>query len=165
MHFLNVNTGTIVGTTGTIIKTTNGGVSWTLMNNGGSTLNGVYMFSSDSGYCAGTSGYIHRFGDYLVGTLNWENQVPRDYKLFQNYPNPFNPSTVIKFAIPDRGIVSLKIYDILGREVRTIINNLELNGGTMTVDFDGTGLASGVYFYSLIVNDNIQATRKMVLVK
>ena len=165
LYFSDVNNGTVVGSTGAIIKTTNGGVSWTLQNNGGSTLNGVWMVSSDSGYCAGSSGYIHRFGDYLVGTINWQNEIPQSYQLFQNYPNPFNPATMIKFAIPNRGIVSLKVYDILGREVRTIINNLELNGGTMTVDFDGSQLASGVYFYSLIVDNNIQATKKMILVK
>lgn len=165
LHFRDVNNGTVVGSNGAIIKTTNGGVSWTLANNGGSTLNAVYMLSNDSGYCAGSSGYTHRYGDYLVGGITWQNEAPSEYVLHQNYPNPFNPATTIKFSIPGKGIVSLKVYDVLGREVASLINNLELNGGTMTVDFDGSDLSSGVYFYSLVVDNNIQATKKMILVK
>lgn len=164
LQFRDVNNGIVVGSNGAIIKTTNGGVSWSLFNNGGSTLNGVWMLSNDSGYCVGSSGYAHRYGDYLVG-INWQNEAPKDYVLHQNYPNPFNPVTTIKFSIPGRGIVALKVYDILGREVAALINNIELNGGTMTVDFDASQLASGVYFYSLIVDNNITATKKMVLVK
>lgn len=165
LQFRDVNTGIVVGSNGAIIKTSNGGVSWTLQNTGSSTLNGVYMLSNDSGYTAGANGFTHRFGDYLVGGITWQNEAPSEYVLHQNYPNPFNPATTIKFSIPGKGIVSLKVYDVLGREVASLINNLELNGGTMTVDFDGSELSSGVYFYSLVVNDNIQATKKMILVK
>ncbi|QOJ28454.1 MAG: S8 family serine peptidase [Ignavibacteriales bacterium] len=88
---------------------------------------------------------------------------PLTYELSQNYPNPFNPSTVIQFQIPEAGNVSLKVYDITGREVKTLVNEY-MQSGTWQASFDGTGLASGVYFYEIKVNSFIQ-NRKMILLK
>ncbi|QOJ28159.1 MAG: agmatine deiminase family protein [Ignavibacteriales bacterium] len=85
------------------------------------------------------------------------------FSLEQNYPNPFNPSTVIQFQIPEAGNVSLKVYDVTGRELRTLINEY-MQSGTWQASFDGTGLASGVYFYEIKVNSFIQ-NRKMILLK
>jgi hypothetical protein len=85
------------------------------------------------------------------------------YKLFQNYPNPFNPSTTIKFEIPKDGLVTLKIYNILGKEIETLINE-ERSSGRYEVDFDASKLASGIYFYQLKTNDYID-TKKMILLK
>jgi hypothetical protein len=89
--------------------------------------------------------------------------VPREYHLGQNYPNPFTPTTTIKFAIPQSGFVSLKLYDLLGREIRTLISEPR-NPGTYTVSVDAGDLASGVYFYRMQAGD-FSATRKMVLVR
>jgi hypothetical protein len=85
------------------------------------------------------------------------------YILHQNFPNPFNPSTRIRFEIPDAGFVTLKVYDILGREVKTLINEFR-NYNRYEIVFDGSGLASGVYFYQLRVNDFIE-TKKMALIR
>jgi hypothetical protein len=91
------------------------------------------------------------------------NEVPTDYKLSQNYPNPFNPTTSIKFAIPKSGVVTLRVYDILGREISELVNQFK-NEGTYIVDFDASTLTSGMYFYKLEVNDFV-SVKKMVLVK
>jgi hypothetical protein len=89
--------------------------------------------------------------------------IPDKFELEQNYPNPFNPVTKIKFAISSKSFVSLKIYDVTGREIRSYLN-ATVQPGTYSVDFDGTGLSSGVYFYSLSAGD-FMLTRKMVLIK
>jgi hypothetical protein len=77
-----------------------------------------------------------------------ENHFAKDFKLMQNYPNPFNPTTLIKFAIPQRNHVTLKIFNALGQEVATLVNG-EYNVGTYQVSFNATGLASGIYFYQI----------------
>lgn len=86
-----------------------------------------------------------------------------DFRLFQNYPNPFNPTTTIRFSIPQTGNVKLVIYDILGRKVKTLIDEYKPTG-TYEVSFDGSGLAGGVYFYKLRAGNFIQ-TKKMILMK
>ncbi|MFZ2323910.1 MAG: carboxypeptidase regulatory-like domain-containing protein [Ignavibacteriaceae bacterium] len=92
-----------------------------------------------------------------------ENVVPEYFKLFQNYPNPFNPATNIQFSIPQQSFVTLKVYDILGREVETLVNE-QKTAGKYEVNFNASYLSSGVYFYSIKAGDFIQ-TRKMVLMK
>lgn len=89
--------------------------------------------------------------------------IPDNYSLSQNYPNPFNPVTNIKFSIAKDGIASLKIYDIIGNEVSTLINGF-MRAGIYNAEIDGTNWSSGVYYYSLKVADFNQ-TKKMVLVK
>ncbi len=86
-----------------------------------------------------------------------------EYGLAQNYPNPFNPSTTINYQIPEAGIVTIKIFDILGREVTTLVNEQKAQG-VYTVNFNAASLASGVYLYNIQVND-FSATRKMILMK
>ncbi|MFA5403673.1 MAG: M28 family peptidase, partial [Ignavibacteria bacterium] len=80
------------------------------------------------------------------------NNVAKDYKLYQNYPNPFNPNTTIQFDIKDTRLTILKAFDILGREVKVLVNEV-LSQGSYKVDFDGSGLSSGIYFYSLEMYD------------
>lgn len=88
---------------------------------------------------------------------------PNNFTLEQNYPNPFNPSTTIKYKIPQLSLVTLKIYDVLGNAVATLINK-ELPAGSYEVDFDGSNLSSGIFFYRLQAGSIIQ-TKKMVLMK
>jgi hypothetical protein len=88
---------------------------------------------------------------------------PKEYKLSQNYPNPFNPITKISYTLPKSGFVTLKVYDLLGKEVMTLVNENKLPGNYF-VDFNGSSLPSGTYFYKLIVNGFID-TKKMVLIK
>jgi len=83
--------------------------------------------------------------------------------LSQNYPNPFNPTTKINFAIPKQGFVTMKIYDVLGREVRTLVNEVK-QAGNYTVDFNAAEFASGVYFYKLTSGD-FSDIKRMILVK
>jgi hypothetical protein len=98
----------------------------------------------------------------ITGLKNIGN-TPAVYSLSQNYPNPFNPSTKIDFVIPEAGFVIIKVYDILGREVASLINK-EMKTGSYTVDFDASALSTGVYFYKLS-SGSFTDTKKMILVK
>ena len=90
-------------------------------------------------------------------------ELPGDYGLSQNYPNPFNPATTIEFSVPEAGFVSVRIYDLLGREVKMLVNE-EKAPGSYRVIFDATDLPSGTYFYTLRAGGLTQ-TRKMILMK
>lgn len=89
--------------------------------------------------------------------------LPTVYALEQNYPNPFNPSTIISYALPKQSFVSLKIYDVLGRVAKTLINETQAPG-IYRLNFDASGLASGVYFYRLVTGSFVD-TRKLVLLR
>ena len=89
--------------------------------------------------------------------------IPAEYSLSQNYPNPFNPSTNVKFGISDLGFVSLKVYDITGKEVATLINE-NLSPGRYEVKFDGSNFSSGVYFYKITAG-SFSAVKRMFLIK
>jgi hypothetical protein len=99
----------------------------------------------------------------ITGLHQNGTEVPATYILKQNYPNPFNPSTSIEFSIPKGGYVEMKLYDITGREVATLVSD-PFTAGTYTVTFNGSKLASGVYLYKM-VSGNFTETRKMVLIK
>lgn len=101
--------------------------------------------------------------DILTGTNNRTDNVPTAFVLSQNYPNPFNPATMINYQLPMNSHVTLKIYDVLGREVKTLVNERQ-SAGTHSVRFDGSGLSSGVYFYRLTAG-HYSITRKLVLMK
>ena len=106
---------------------------------------------------------LYMSGFVNVGITNISTSTPDGYALEQNYPNPFNPVTNIKFSIPKAGLVTIRVYDITGREVTTLVNN-KLAAGTYNLDFDGSKLSSGMYFYSLETTD-YRETKKMVLLK
>jgi len=101
----------------------------------------------------------------LTGTTGIQNQnsIVNDYSLSQNYPNPFNPTTSFSFSIPKDGNTSLKFYDILGNEVDTYVNGF-LKAGVYSVEFDGSKLSSGIYFYTLSSSE-FSLTKKMILTK
>lgn len=101
--------------------------------------------------------------NWITGVSQNGNTVPVEYALSQNYPNPFNPTTKINFALPKSGLVTMKIYDILGKEVATLVNEVK-NAGTYTVDFNASNLTSGVYFYKVSVN-GFSEVKKMLLLK
>ncbi|MHA2404498.1 MAG: lectin like domain-containing protein [Candidatus Kariarchaeaceae archaeon] len=92
-----------------------------------------------------------------------ENLVPSEFKLEQNYPNPFNPTTTIKFSLPKRANVTLKVYDIMGNQVSILIENL-VEAGTHSLVFNARALASGVYYYTL-VTESFVSTKKLILIK
>ncbi|RPI12839.1 MAG: T9SS C-terminal target domain-containing protein [Ignavibacteriae bacterium] len=101
--------------------------------------------------------------------LGKEGKIPLEYHLFQNYPNPFNPSTTIKYDIPNYAQITLKIYDILGKEIYS--SNEFKKAGRYEYKFDGSNFASGLYFYKLEARQAGSSTgefkqvKKMVLVK
>jgi hypothetical protein len=101
--------------------------------------------------------------DITVAVEDFQATVPEDFALHQNYPNPFNPSTKIKFVIPKSSFVNLKVYNVLGKEAMTLVNEERL-AGNYEVEFNATDLPSGVYFYQLRVGSFIQ-TKKMILLK
>ncbi|MBZ0204151.1 MAG: T9SS type A sorting domain-containing protein, partial [Ignavibacteria bacterium] len=116
-----------------------------------------------TGWSAGTGGTISKMTGAVVGINNPISQIPNTYKLEQNYPNPFNPTTNIKFGLPNAGNVKLVVFDILGREVTTLVNEYKI-AGIYTVDFDASMYSSGVYFYRIESGDFSQ-TKKMLLIK
>jgi hypothetical protein len=128
--------------------------------NGGWTLSITDHAGGDTGYlkawCLDLVYYT------LVGGIQTV-RIPNFYALDQNYPNPFNPTTKITYALPKAGSVNLVVYDILGREVATLVNEVK-QAGIHTVDFNASNLASGIYFYSMKSGD-FTAVKKMVLVK
>jgi agmatine deiminase len=92
-----------------------------------------------------------------------ESEQVKEYSLYQNYPNPFNPTTSIKFSIPKSGFTTLKVYDVMGREVASLVNS-KLGAGNYNADFNGANLSSGVYFYKLVSGD-FKAVKKLTLIK
>ena len=84
--------------------------------------------------------------------------------LYQNYPNPFNSSSIINYSLRVNSLITLKLYDISGKEIRTLINERKPQGN-YTIKFDGNGLSSGIYFYSLFINGLREETKRMILLK
>jgi len=171
VRFTDSNNGWTCGMNGGILYSSNGGNNWsTQVSNVSTRLNSVFMVNQNTGWIVGNSGVILKTTNGgVLAVTPVSNYVPKEFSLFQNYPNPFNPTTKIKFAVPlDSRIrgndnVVLKVYDALGREVQTLVNE-GLQPGTYEVDFDGTNYPSGVYYYTLNSN-SFTETKRMVLIK
>lgn len=164
------------------MKTTNYGLTWGwqgVQYSYDRHIYNSYFLNSRTGFIVGLDGEIYKTIDgggnmNLLGIDQTSTKIPKYYELYQNYPNPFNPSTKIKFSLPlsSKGWVikiSIKVYDIIGKEVADLTPFLGkdregLQPGTYEVEWNGTGYASGIYFYSLQVGDII-ITKKMVLLK
>jgi hypothetical protein len=112
---------------------------------------------------------VEEYGSTIIDTTtevpNNPPELPQGFALSQNYPNPFNPSTTIRFFVPvgTYGNTSLRVCDLLGREVTTLVNEVK-QPGTYTVQFDGSALASGVYLYRLQAGEFTQ-TKKLILLR
>jgi hypothetical protein len=102
-------------------------------------------------------------GGFNVGVIPASTEIPASYSLSQNYPNPFNPVTKIKYDLPSAGEVKLVIFDALGREIETLVNENQ-SAGTYEATFDGSLYPSGIYFYRLTA-DAFSGTRKMLMIK
>jgi ligand-binding sensor domain-containing protein len=148
------------------------GVNWTVYRTSNSGLpdNLVRAIAIDGqgNKWIGTLGglAVYREGGVIIPPVEVKeksNEIPTNFSLYQNYPNPFNPSTTIEFDIPERTNVKLVVYDILGREVETLVDK-ELEPGKYKINFTATNLPSGVYFYTLKTSKSIQ-TKKMLLIK
>jgi hypothetical protein len=102
-------------------------------------------------------------GNLLTSVNEKPAVIPETFALLQNYPNPFNPSTAIQYNIPQAESVVLKVYNMLGQEVQTLVNEVQ-NPGSYTVRFNASRLASGVYFYRLTAGEYVKI-RSMLFVK
>jgi hypothetical protein len=98
-----------------------------------------------------------------IGINNLSNEIPKKYVLEQNYPNPFNPATNVKFSICNTQFVTLKIHDMLGREVANLVNE-QLAPGTYEVDWNASQFPGGIYFYTLTAGDYME-TKRMTMIK
>jgi 5-hydroxyisourate hydrolase-like protein (transthyretin family) len=121
----------------------------------------VKMFNTDNPSQFVQDTFKVQIGNVGISSVSFNAD---NYSLSQNYPNPFNPVTSIDFSIKNAGNVSLKIYDILGNEVASLINNQKLQTGKYKIDYNAAGISSGIYYYSLSA-ENFKATRKMILLK
>jgi hypothetical protein len=110
------------------------------------------------------AGFWQQVNGLITGIESEDNKIiPKEFYLFQNYPNPFNPSTRIRWESPQSGLQILKVYDILGKEIATLVNE-EKQAGRYEVKFDGASLSSGIYFYAFKTG-NFVDTKKLILMK
>jgi photosystem II stability/assembly factor-like uncharacterized protein len=161
--FINTNTGWTGRTS--IYCTTNAGLNWIQQKDVSPySISRIKMLDSLQGICLLSNGKIYITGTGGVMNVHQNpSQFPNKFFLSQNYPNPFNPLTRINYELPITNYVSIKIYDALGNEVKTLVNEKQ-NAGSYSVDFNAASLPSGIYFYKL-VTENFSETRKMILIK
>jgi hypothetical protein len=158
-----------VGYNGTIRKTTNNGGNWgSQLSNTTRNLHSVFFYINDNvGYAVGDSGTILKTtdgGGPIVSVNSQQSaQLSQEFSLWQNFPNPFNPTTVIRYQLPVRSHVILKLYDEIGREVSVLVDGME-QAGFHEASIDGSGLASGMYFYTLIAGE-FRSVKKFLLLR
>lgn len=158
-------TSIFAGTTNGVFISTNNGLSWTAANTGLTNTFVTALAVSSTNLFAGTSDGVWRrpLSEMITDVEDQLSNLPTKFAMEQNYPNPFNPTTTISYSVPQLTFVMLKVYDSLGREVSELLNG-EKNPGRYEVNFDGTNLSSGVYFYRLTAGSFTQ-TKKLLLLK
>ncbi len=178
LFFLNADTGwigskmvfmPISGDIGINLSTTNGGSTWTTSSFTGTENSdnawSIFFVDANTGWFTSDGGEIgHTTNGSSTGVRDAaENQTPIDFSLQQNYPNPFNPTTVIGYQVAKAGIVRLNVYDVLGREVATLVNDVK-PAGSYTATFNAANVPSGVYFYRL-QSASFTDTKRLVVIK
>ena len=154
--------------------TSSDGTNWTKVDgngtNGACVDDGVYAsvikigdiyhmwYLGLEGVCYATSGEVTGIEDFNSG------KISTSFDLAQNYPNPFNPTTRISYMLPSSEFVNLKVYDIIGREIQTLVSEVQ-TAGTYSINFDANELTGGIYFYRLQIGDKFVETKKMLLIK
>lgn len=166
IFFSSLNTGWICGDGGYMFSTTNGGQDWyRQQTNTGNFLSSVVFLTDSIGWAVGGGGriiYTNSSGQ-IVRIEKVENISPIDFQLYQNFPNPFNSVTKIKYDIPSECFVTVKVYNILGELLITLINGQE-KPGRYSVTFNGSNYPSGVYIYKIEAGAFTQV-KKMILIK
>ncbi len=155
-----------IGTETGVYQTTNHGINWINVSGNGMPnyvpVDELVLQNQTGQLFAFTHGRSV-FETAIPTSVVEKNTLPLNYSLSQNYPNPFNPSTTIEYSLPQRSQVVMKIYDVTGREVETLVNQIQ-NGGNHSAVLNASGLASGVYFYRITAG-NFVDIKKMVLLK
>ncbi|RPI15114.1 MAG: T9SS C-terminal target domain-containing protein [Ignavibacteriae bacterium] len=176
MEFYDYNKGWLTKDSGKVAYTSNGGINWMIQNGGViHNLSFISFANSSTGFVAGwrmVSPYPATGEVILMKTTtggltpveHLSNNIPKDFSLSQNYPNPFNPSTTIEFDIPASCVASLTIYDVTGRKVESLVNELVSSPGRYRVLWNAANYSSGIYFYT-IKTESFQQTKRMVFVK
>jgi len=170
IHMLNSKTGWFVGGSNGpayIAKTSDGGVTWIDQTPGDYDPRGfksVDMVNDSLGFLVGNNGGFYRTNTGGISDVQQDDTgINNQFSLSQNYPNPFNPTTTIKFSIPSDNQVSLKVYNVLGKEVASLLNDY-ISAGFYTADFNASNLSSGIYFYQIKAG-SFTATKKMTMIK
>jgi len=156
----------IAGTSGGVYLSTNNGTNWTAVDSGLTNTNVTALAIIGANIFAGTGNGVWRrpLSEMIttsVGTS--QNNLPTQFNLEQNYPNPFNPTTTISYSLPHESYVRLSIFNTLGQNVRTLVNQFE-EAGNKSVSFDAGSLSSGVYFYRLQAG-TFSNVKKLLLIK
>ncbi len=169
IYFVDTDYGWAVGVGGIILRTTDGGENWIkFVFENPDWFASVHFYNKELGWVVGGGDYVLRTTDGGITFIQEDHQeVSRYFKLSQNFPNPFNPSTVIHYSLKDAGHVSLRVFDVLGRVIAELVNevkeaghhSIEFNSSLVTVD-----LPSGFYIYTLKVNE-FSESKKMLLLK
>jgi hypothetical protein len=161
-----IDSNVFAGTDRGVFLSTDNGNSWLIAD---SSLSGKYIKSlsvSGGNLIAGTSSngvWRRTLSDMITGIKYKYSDIPQIFTLQQNFPNPFNPNTTILFSLPSKSYVLLRVYDVLGREVATIISE-DISAGNYSRRWNAANISSGIYFYRLQA-DSFTETKKMILLK
>lgn len=169
-EFIDENTGFVGGEQGYMYKSTNGGTSWLRENTSSFPPNEIismFLYNNLVGWITGGEAKILATitgGQTIVNISNTANSISKGFTISQNYPNPFNPKTIIKYSLADQSFIQIKIFDILGKEIKSL-NNKILQAGNYELNFDASDLNSGIYFYSLFADEKKIDSKKMIYLK
>jgi hypothetical protein len=170
LFFISPDSGVVVGKPGIVRFTADGGNTWEedpavtdLL--GGRSIKKIIAMDDVSGRVIGDSlNIIFTTDSSVLSAVDEDGNHIHNYSLSNNYPNPFNPSTIFEYNLPHFGFVTLKVYDMLGREIATLVNE-EKPAGSYKLEFNAEDLASGIYYYQIKVGNEFVETRKMILMK
>jgi hypothetical protein len=161
-----INNNLFAGTDSGVYLSTDNGISWITANVGLTNTKVVSLAIMGMNIFAQTSDnyvWMRPLSELITAVKGNEAQIPAQFKLDQNYPNPFNPKTTINYSIPKASLVMLKVYDVLGKEVATLIDE-EKSAGNYHIQFNANTLSSGVYFYRLSAENSVM-TKKLIIMK
>ncbi|MGB5893764.1 MAG: YCF48-related protein, partial [Ignavibacteriaceae bacterium] len=171
IKFINEDIGWVTGGGGfvseRVLKTIDGGENWIEQNIPITWTNGIDFVDSNNGWLVGEWGLIMHTSNggitFIEEPVEIITQTKMNFTLYHNYPNPFNPNTKIKYSVPQSSQVIIKVFDILGNEIETLVNE-EKPSGYYELEFNASKLASGIYFYRIQAGSVVE-TKKMVLMK
>ena len=169
-YFISPDSGMVAGDHGKVRFTVNGGATWvedtSVTNLTSQNINHISIIDNSVAVIVGDSGTIifTAQDSSALTSVNNNSVIVTEYKLNQNYPNPFNPSTHIQYSIPQYGLVTIIVYDMLGDKVATLVDGYNPSG-SYEVEFDASELTSGIYFYRINIGNEFKETKKMILLK